>query len=140
MVATELGLRTFDDRRAGRKLVARTMRELKALRAVDPRIESVRAPRRLGPGADSVEITVTVRAVSPWAAYEIGAAAVRTAIHAAGGATAGWERSCPRVLDAAGWPRPATWDQWSAKAARSATLASPLPPFGMPADVLIDLR
>jgi hypothetical protein len=159
-VATTLSMGSFDDRREGRALIAKVMTELRRLRRADPRVVTGRL--RAAPGArDAMEVVLTIEADTAWEAYEIGAAAVRSSIHAAGGATAGWERTCPRVLQIApsapvtrrrrggqrNRPRPAdavrtasTWDGWAAIAARTAHTHQPLPPFAMPSNALIDLR
>ena len=65
-----------------------------------------------------------------------------TAIHAAGGATVGWERLVPQVTQIVGTPtrRGSSWSAAAANELRRAASIAPLPPFEEAPQQLIDLR
>lgn len=121
VVTTQLGVERFDDRRRARTQLAAVVAEVKRMRSTDSRVRSVALRRERGSGSYRLDLGVV--APSAWQAFEIGGAVVRAAIHAAGGSTADWASIQPRLHTAAGgrWelpPRPASWAEADAQAAR----------------------
>lgn len=96
-VVCELDLGHFDDPRLGHRTAKRAHAELRRLARRDWRIDSTRLRRN---GRRSVEISVTVAAVKPNDALDHCQAVLRTAVHATGGSTHGWEHLCATVRSA----------------------------------------
>ncbi|MCB1270610.1 MAG: hypothetical protein KDB31_04255, partial [Microthrixaceae bacterium] len=87
-VECDLGLDRFDDLADGVAMARSVHREVRRLRGAHSAIRSTRIRRR---ARTVVEISVTLTAESTTEAFDLGASAIRSAIHAAGGNTAGWE-------------------------------------------------
>ena len=115
-VVCELDLGRFDDARLGQRTARRAHAELRRLARRDWRIDSTRRRRN---GRHSVEISVTVAAVTSNDALDHCQALLRTAVHATGGSTQGWEHLCTTVRSAT--PVGGT---------KSATLRRPPAPIG----------
>ncbi len=96
-VVCELDLGHFDDLRLGHRTARRAHAELRRLARRDWRIDSTRRRRS---GRRSVEISVTVAAATPNDALDHCQALLRTAVHATGGSTHGWEQLCTSVRSA----------------------------------------
>lgn len=159
-VVTRLGSTRFDDASHARSLLRMVRAELRTLRRHDPRI--ARIVWRRGPHGE-VDVVTTIAAGTAWEAVELVTATVRSAIHAAGGATVAWERFTPAALPIVGAtahrsfrlsrpsargtdvPVVAPGGTWAAAASaereRNARFA-PVPSFVPPpsAPMLIDLR
>ena len=152
-VECDLGLDRFDDLADGVAMARSVHREVRRLRGAHSAIRSTRIRRR---ARTVVEISVTLTAESTTEAFDLGASAIRSAIHAAGGNTAGWEGLRPRV---AGTPtrrrrrrRGSTlrepvvfefpsWAEISRDAQRRSAAAPVLPPLqGLSAPAVVDLR
>ena len=152
----DLGLENFDTTRVGYASAKAAFAEVRHLGRLDPQVRSTRLRR---PEPLTVQITITVHASSAREAAELATTILRSAVHATGGNTAGWNELMAVVVAA---PRPPgrrarrtrsagptspgarfpSWDACSAAArARSASVA-PLPPIHDtgPAHELIDLR
>ena len=153
LVVCDLSLQNFDDRRAGYATAKDAYAEVRRL---DLRIRSTRM-RRVEPLV--VQIAMTVEATAPQHAADLCGTVLRSALHAIGGTTAGWERLRPQVQRASVPPRrrwgrqvpaptaplwepPADWAARSAAAHRAAVASRPLPPLVTPScgEVVIDLR
>ena len=156
LVVCDLSLQNFDDRRAGYAAAKGAYAEVRRLGRLDQRIRSTRM-RRNEPLV--VQIAITVEATTPREAFDHCGTILRSALHAIGGSTAGWERLRPQVRRAPTsarrrWGRPVPspaaplwepspdWAACSAAAQRAATASRPLPPLVTTAggDVVIDLR
>ena len=96
-VVCELDLDHFDDARLGHRTAKRAHTELRRLARRDWRIDSTRLRRH---GRRSVEISVTVAAMTSNDALDHCQALLRTAVHATGGSTQGWEQLCATVRSA----------------------------------------
>ncbi|MDQ2677314.1 MAG: hypothetical protein M3Y51_01120 [Actinomycetota bacterium] len=93
-VVCELDLANFDDVRVGHRTAKRAHTELRRLARRDGRIASTRFRRA---GRSSVEISVTVAASTSDDAFDHCHAMLRTAVHATGGSTHGWEALCSQI-------------------------------------------
>ncbi len=121
-VVCELDLDHFDDARLGHRTAKRAHTELRRLARRDWRIDSTRLRRH---GRRSVEISVTVAAMTSNDALDHCQALLRTAVHATGGSTQGWEQLCATVRSAT----PVAGTQ-SAVLRRPSTPLAPVAPFG----------
>jgi len=147
-VSAELDLSGFDTPRVARSRLRAVMAEVQRLRRADGRLVSARLlGRRDG---QSSELRLTVAASSERQAFDLGSSMVRSAIHAAGDSTAGWDRIRPEVfVDHASlghrWSVPASWADAALQTARRSVLP-PLPAFiddrppPFPGVAVIDLR
>lgn len=141
-VAAVLSVAMFDDRRDAMRLVRRVVVEARRLRSLDERLARVVVRRRRR--QSTVELSVELRASWAAGAFDFGRAVMREAVHAAGGATAGWEELRPEIRQPrpgrrgtpaasvgapAGPPGPIGWASRSAHAQRRAMEDPPLPPF-----------
>lgn len=157
-VVCELGLEHYDDPRHGYRDARRAFQELRRLARFDHRVRSTRLRRS---DRSTVEISVVVDARQPEEAYDRCNAMLRTAVHAAGSGTAGWERMQPafrpgtdRRRGRRGTPdihlvperrqRVEPVRDWASATASARRLGAPpasLPPLAwMPGDGVIDLR
>lgn len=158
-VVCELGLQHYDDPRGGYRDARRAFQELRRLARYDHRIRSTRLRRS---ARSTVEISVIVEARHPEEAYDRCQAMLRTAVHAAGSGTAGWERMQPALRPGPeprrrrGRPPTAIHlvpeqrqriepvRDWASAAASARRLGAPpasLPPLTwMPGNGVIDLR
>ena len=158
-IVADVSLRLFDDPAVGRRLVRQVIEELTGLGRADGRITRIKATSHRGRPL-SVDLGFVVSADSAIEAFDLGSAVLRTAIHAAGGATVGWERLVPQVTQIVSAAdqrrqrkskrdrRPASvtargdssWSAAAANEARRAAALAPLPPFEAAPQQLIDLR
>ncbi len=93
-VVCELDLGSFDDARVGHRTAKRAHAELRRLARRDGRIDSTRFRRN---GRRSVEISLTVAATTSHDAFDHCHAMLRTAVHATGGSTRGWDHLCSEI-------------------------------------------
>lgn len=167
VVSTDLRVVSRDDARSTAALLRVMASELSRLRRTDCRLVRVRIVGRRR-RATAVSVVLTVDAASAWEAFELAGSITRSAIHTAGGFTAGWELVTPHIGQSvtrlgrhrqaaqrsprsrsqqfeygrSGYSRPTSWAA-SAAAARARALPHlPLPPFLAPTNdaMVIDLR
>jgi hypothetical protein len=152
-VTTALTVRVPDDASATRELMRGIRAELRRIRRADERVLSHRVRSTVRPGR-YVEVRLTIDAPTEWQALQVGSSVMRSAIHAAGSATVGWEHETARVVRFARTPsttsrplpRPdrsdVTWAALSAAERHRAALVPPMPAYVRPplAGRLIDLR
>lgn len=149
-MSCELGFENFDDSRSGRAAARSATSELRQLARDDWRVAALRCQRR----QHSTAVKLQLRAASSSEALELTVVLLRTAVHASGGATTGWDDLHRAVAAAAQvthhgrdvtplmsrYRRPETWDEHAAAASRLAP-APDLPPLALASGVpAIDLR
>jgi hypothetical protein len=151
LVACDFSLEHFEHPRAGVAVAREVHAEARRLGRADDRVRTTRLRRT---ATTVVTISVELTAPTPWAAFDLGAAILRTAVHASGGTTAGWEQLRPHVLPAASRRRarsgvrppvrldaPGDWGSFSAAARQRIAALPALPPLRVPStDTVIDLR
>jgi hypothetical protein len=151
LVACDFGLQHFDRPRAGAVAARLMFAEVRRLGRLDDRVGATRMRRT---GTSVVSISVVVDAPSSWEAFDLGRAILRTAVHATGGATVGWENLRPQIQTPTTrrWGRfptegttaaqgPPDWAAHAATARRHSAAVPTLPPLQRSdADRVIDLR
>lgn len=104
-VDCDLSLENYDDPRAGFVAASGAFAEVRRLGLMDERVHATRMRR----GSElTVEISITVRATTHSEAFDLCRAILRTAVHANGGNTAGWEHLQPEIRSAPATRR----DRW----------------------------
>jgi hypothetical protein len=152
-VVCDLSLHSFDDPGVGHARAHDACAEVRRLGRFDDRVRNTRI-RCTGPL--DVQVEWTVRAAGPSEALELCSVILRSALHAAGNSTAGWELIHPRVQlgsrhrrrrsAATAAHRPTVgmpdWAALSAAAQQRMALVPALPPLAAAGsgDTLIDLR
>jgi hypothetical protein len=153
-VVCDLSLHSFDDPGAGLARANSAFTEMQRLAIFDARVRSTRIRRRT---PLDVQVAWTVDAAGAREAFDLCGVILRTALHASGNSTAGWELIHPRVVTSSGrrrhWRRAAAasiqpctttpdWASLSAAAQRRMALVPALPPLLAPGpgEALIDLR
>ncbi len=154
-VVCELDLTRFDDPRVARRTARRAHAELRRLARRDRRVRSTRLRRG---GRERAEISVVVAAVSTNDALRHCGAMLRTAVHAVGGHTPGWDQLVARVsvgttppgrgrsadLDphVRDWADAPSWASVTATAQRRGAIPAALPPLARSSAgvAVIDLR
>lgn len=144
-VACELDLQHYDRPRVGYRHARRAHAELRRLGRFD---DGVRATRLRRKAPLTAELSVVIDASTTTEAFARCNAMLRSAVHASGGRTAGWERldlevdidERPGCLRSA--PSAHNWAIATDIARRRGAVPSTLPPLSwMPdTDVVVDLR
>jgi hypothetical protein len=157
-VACALDLQYFDDPRVGYRTARQAHAELRRLGKLD---DAVRATRRRRTDELTVELSVTVDAATASEAFARCSSMLRSAVHATGGSTAGWDqldlsveteqsrrRGSHRRASGAQLTRPGTvttiaeWTAATEAARRRGAPPASLPPLSWApsTDAVVDLR
>lgn len=141
-VCCELGLENYDRPRVGYAAARAAFAEVRQLGRSDRRVRSTRFGR---PDRLTARISITLVASSPWEAFDLARAILRTAVHSNGGSTAGWELLRPDVRHGPGTSFP-SWAECAVAARARSMPHESLPPLRASsselggAPQLIDLR